>query len=166
MQKTVFLLALGGVALLGTTGLAISHCEIPCGIYNDTLRVVMIREDIATVEKSMKAIRDLGAAEKPHWNQLVRWVRNKEEHAGKIQEIVTRYFLTQRIKVPAEGDREAREKYVRRLVALHQLLVTAMKMKQSTDPAVCRTARSLLDEFSRAYFSAEDRAHLGTHRGN
>ena len=32
------------------------HCEIPCGIYDDSLRVAMIKEHINTVEKSMKQI--------------------------------------------------------------------------------------------------------------
>ena len=43
---------------------AFSHCEIPCGIYTDTLGIVQIREDLATVEKSMKMIEELGAVEK------------------------------------------------------------------------------------------------------
>jgi nickel superoxide dismutase len=36
----------------------------------------------------------------------VRWVTTKETHAQEIQDIVSAYFLTQRIK-PAEGDMEA-----------------------------------------------------------
>jgi nickel superoxide dismutase len=37
-----------------------------------------------------------------NYNQLVRWIMNKETHADEIQRIVTQYFMTQRIKVDAE----------------------------------------------------------------
>jgi len=39
---------------------AAAHCQIPCGIYNDTMRVAMMYEHIVTIEKSMKLISDLG----------------------------------------------------------------------------------------------------------
>lgn len=151
------------LALLGGARVALSHCEVPCGIYDDSMRIVMIREDITTIEKAMKQIEEIGAAEKPNWNQLVRWVTTKEEHATKIQDVVTQYFLTQRVKVPAEGDEAAREKYVNQLTILHELLVTAMKMKQTTDLANVEKARQLVDRFVGAYFSEEDRKHLQEH---
>ena len=31
-----------------------AHCEIPCGIYGDSVRIALIYEHITTVEKSMK----------------------------------------------------------------------------------------------------------------
>ena len=75
-----------------------AHCQIPCGIYGDQMRIMMIKEHITTVEKSMKMINELSDVEKINYNQLVRWVNNKEHHAQEIQDIVTAYFLTQRIK--------------------------------------------------------------------
>ena len=45
-------------------------------------------------------------------NQLVRWVDNKEIHADELSEIVTYYFMTQRIKPPAaDADDAAKAKY-------------------------------------------------------
>ncbi|MDY6953871.1 MAG: superoxide dismutase [Ni], partial [Thermodesulfobacteriota bacterium] len=35
---------------------ASAHCEIPCGIYDDQMRIDMIAEHITTIEKSMKQI--------------------------------------------------------------------------------------------------------------
>jgi len=35
---------------------ASAHCEIPCGIYDDEMRINMINEHIATIEKSMNQI--------------------------------------------------------------------------------------------------------------
>ena len=162
-RKHVLAGLLAFAAVLGGTGVALSHCEIPCGIYNDQMRIVMLREDITTVEKSMQAIVSLGESEKPDWNQLVRWVTNKDAHASKIQEIVTQYFLTQRIKAPAEGDAAAQAKYVEQLKLLHQLLVAAMKMKQTTDLAHVETARDLVNRFVATYFSKEDQEHLKEH---
>ena len=33
-----------------------AHCEIPCGIYDDHMRIHMIEEHITTIEKSMQQI--------------------------------------------------------------------------------------------------------------
>ena len=35
---------------------AVAHCEIPCGIYTDEMRVQMIEEHCKTIEKSMSQI--------------------------------------------------------------------------------------------------------------
>jgi nickel superoxide dismutase len=110
-----------------------AHCEIPCGIYEDHARIDLIKEHITTIEKSMNKINELSQSDAPDWNQLVRWVVNKEEHAKKIQDIVSQYFLHQRIKLPTEGDAGAREKYLTHLELLHTTLVYAMKTKQTTD---------------------------------
>ena len=32
------------------------HCQVPCGIYDDAVRVVQIEEDIATIRKAMGMI--------------------------------------------------------------------------------------------------------------
>ena len=42
------------VAILAS--IAYSHCQIPCGIYNDQMRFDTIAEHITTIEKSMKLI--------------------------------------------------------------------------------------------------------------
>ncbi|MHC4473207.1 MAG: superoxide dismutase [Ni] [Planctomycetota bacterium] len=157
MKKTVTILVSTAV-LLGVVTVALSHCEIPCGIYDDKARVVLLKEHITTVEKSMKKL-----SEKESMNQLVRWISNKEDHAEKIQHIVTQYFMTQRVKVPAEGDAKAEAKYLKQLTSLHKLLVTAMKMKQTTDPAHVKRARELVDEFAAAYFGPEDLKRLREH---
>ena len=103
-----------------------AHCEIPCGIYDDEMRINMIAEHITTIEKSMKQIVELGGQKPMNHNQISRWVMNKEHHANELQHIVTQYFMTQRIKSDAE-------KYAEKLMVLHELLVYAMKCKQTTD---------------------------------
>ena len=141
------------------TAPAWSHCEIPCGIYHDAMRCDMIDEHIATIEKSMKMIVELSEAKDRNYNQLVRWVMNKEHHADYIQDIVQQYFLTQRVKPVGESDPHEREHYMKKLVLLHGMLVEAMKAKQTTDLDHVNKLRTLLEEFKAAYFGPEGEGH-------
>jgi len=146
-------------AVLGTAMPASSHCQIPCGIFDDELQVQFMEQDITTIEKSMNQINTLGAATPVNYNQLVRWVMNKEEHAQKLQDSVTAYFMAQRIKPPADhSDETAMKEYVNRLTLLHAIQIHAMKAKQSTDLGEIATLRDLVAQFRKAYFG-EEAAH-------
>ncbi|MGB7053895.1 MAG: superoxide dismutase [Ni] [bacterium] len=128
-----------------------AHCEIPCGIYGDEMRFAMIEEHIATIEKSMQMIVDLSKEVNKNYNQLVRWVVNKEEHANHIQEIVSQYFMTQRIKIADAEDNDAYQRYVKQVVLLHQILIYAMKTKQAVDFANIEQLRTLVGKFEATY---------------
>ena len=127
---------------------ALSHCEIPCGIYDDHMRIHMLAEHITTIEKSMKQIHKLKADQPVNYNQLVRWIMNKEDHANQLQEIVTQYFMTQRIKLGMDN-------YDKQLALLHEMLVYAMKCKQTTDLSNVAKLRSSLSAFEKLYFGPE-----------
>ena len=131
--------------------IAYSHCQIPCGIYDDEARFGSIAEHITTIEKSIKEIERLSAEAKPNMNQIVRWVNNKDHHADELSEIVTYYFMAQRIKPPEEGNAKAQNEYVNKLTLLHKMLVYSMKAKQTTDLANVEQLKSLLNEFHKAY---------------
>lgn len=133
-----------------------AHCEIPCGIFEDSVRTALIAEHITTIEKSMKMIEDLSSAEEPNYNQIVRWVINKEEHAIKIQKIVSQYFLHQRIKLTDPSNTEQHEKYMKLLIYLHELQVYAMKAKQSTDMKYIAKMKASLENFEGIYFHTHD----------
>jgi len=138
------------VAILAS--IAYSHCQIPCGIYDDEARFGEISEHITTIEKSMKEIERLSTEAKPNMNQIVRWVNNKENHADELSEIVTYYFMAQRVKLPAEGDTNAQTQYVKQLTLLHRMLVYSMKAKQTTDLANVELLKSSLNEYHKVYF--------------
>ncbi len=145
MKKRWFqVLWLSAVICLAATS-ASAHCQIPCGIYDDPMRIKMIAEHITTIEKSISQIKALEATQPINYNQLVRWVMNKEDHAGQIQEIVAQYFMTQRIK-PDDKD------YPKKLILLDRMLIQAMKCKQTTDLSHVTTLRNLLKEFQDLYF--------------
>ena len=116
-----------------------AHCQIPCGIYDDRMRIHMMEEHVATIEKSMKEL-----LKSPNQNQTVRWVLNKEEHSEKLGEIVTYYFMAQRIK-PGCAD------YARKLSQLHEILVYAMKAKQTVDLANVEKLKELINDFELSY---------------
>jgi nickel superoxide dismutase len=137
------------------------HCQIPCGIYEDMLRVRMMEEHVTTIERSLKGLNDhLGKHGAQDVNQQVRWVMNKEDHADFIAEIVTEYFLQQRIKAPKAGDDEGRKVYFAQLEALHGILVGSMKAKQTVDAANVAKLREWIDQFKKLYFSPEDLEHM------
>jgi nickel superoxide dismutase len=154
-MKRLTLAAVVVAAMLGSAGPAGAHCQIPCGIYDDELRVQLIEEHITTIEKSMNQITALGSESPVNSNQLVRWVVNKEEHAQKIQDIVTAYFMAQRIKPTDSSDTEAHKEYHHRLMLLHHIQVHAMKAKQTTDLAHVEHLRDLVKKFRTAYFGKE-----------
>ncbi len=128
-----------------------AHCQIPCGIYGDEERFRLLEEHISTIAKSMQQIGALSEKEPIDHNQLVRWVQTKEDHAQKVQDILARYFLAQRIKAPGAADAAATAEYHRHLVLLHGITVAAMRAKQTTDLAHVETLRTLLGQFRMAY---------------
>ncbi len=140
-----------------------AHCEVPCGIYNDQLRIELLMEHFTTIEKAMKQIDALSKKSPVNYNQIVRWINTKEEHAIKIQKIVSKYFMAQRIKIKQADDKVAYNKYIRQISLAHKLLVTAMKAKQTTDLKYVEILRKTLREFTESYFSEEDLKHLKEH---
>jgi nickel superoxide dismutase len=150
-KRTWLVLLTAGLLVGGVSSLVLSHCEIPCGIYNDPMRLDMMAEDITTLEKSMKEIQELSAAADKNYNQLVRWIDNKDVHADRFTEVVTQYFMAQRIKPVAGSDTKAYNDYVHKLTLLHQMMIAAMKCKQTVDLENIATLRSLLAEFRTAY---------------
>jgi len=132
-----------------------AHCEIPCGIYDDRMRYNMLREHITTMAKSMTKIEELSAEGDKNYNQLVRWVVNKEEHAVQFMDIVTQYFLTQRIKPTTADAGEEYNDYVMHLKLFHEMLIFAMKCKQTTDQNHIEKLKSLVEESEKLYFDSK-----------
>lgn len=126
-----------------------AHCEVPCGIYSDDTVFTDLHTHLQTIEKAMKQINELSKDPSKNMNQLVRWVNNKEEHATKIQHIVSQYFLTQRVKLDEAGTNK--NAYMEKLALLHQMSVYAMKCKQTTDLANAQKLHDAIDKFHKAY---------------
>ncbi len=161
MKAKITILLLFLSVLVATKSYA--HCEVPCGIYNDQLRVELLMEHFKTIEKAMNKINILSKKSPVDYNQVVRWVNTKEEHANKIQKIVFQYFMTQRIKIKQSKDKPAYDKYIRQITLAHSMLINAMKAKQTTDVKYVNILRKTLHQFIEVYFTKEDLKHLKEH---
>ena len=90
--------------IISLTSTAWTHCQVPCGIYDDHARVDALTEDMNTIRKAVTKIEELANKNDPQSkNQLIRWVQNKEKHAQNIISTIADYFLTQRVK-PKQKD--------------------------------------------------------------
>ena len=140
-----------------------AHCQVPCGIYDDAVRIIQLREHVTTIEKSMNKIEQLtsGKSSSQNMNQLIRWINTKEEHSTFIQSIIADYFLAQRIK-PKKKDEAGRQQYVDQTLLLQQIIVAAMKSKQTVDKSDPKSVSTLLNQFVELYFDEHGKEHLNT----
>ena len=144
------------VICISLTNFLSAHCQIPCGIYDDALRIVQIKENFRTIEKAMNKIILLSAENTPKSSQqLIRWVNTKEEHATKTQIILSEYFLTQRIS-------EKDDEYFKQLASIHKLIVNSLKCKQEVNLGFIKNGLVLLDNFNSLYFDTHGLEHLKT----
>ncbi|MGB2629874.1 MAG: superoxide dismutase [Ni] [Candidatus Omnitrophota bacterium] len=134
------------IFLMSFSARSFPHCQVPCGIYNDEMRFDMMDEDIDTIEKCMKMIKELSEEKDKNFNQIVRWVNTKEHHAEKLSETITSYFLAQRLAPVNKKDKAAYNGYMSKLTLWHELLYYAMKAKQTTDLEYTEKMRTIVEE--------------------
>tara|TARA_B100001996_G_C18484734_1_gene525195 strand:- start:212 stop:694 length:483 start_codon:yes stop_codon:yes gene_type:complete len=135
-----------------------SHCQVPCGIYEDATRIYQIKEDFNTIKKAMFNIKELSKKDSPlSLNQATRWINTKEEHATKIQNRISDYFLIQRIKVKKGKEFDL---YSKQITTLHQIMVLSMKCKQTLDTKNVSDALKQLDTFVDLYFDEHGKDHI------
>ncbi|CAE7365365.1 unnamed protein product [Symbiodinium necroappetens] len=116
-------------AALAPAGLRF-HCQVPCGIFTDELRVQAMMEDASTIRKAVVQAQELhkaGGLQDVH--QMVRWITTKEDHAQKIMTTTADYFLAQKVKKADLSE----DDYLKRLALHHDVMVAAMKAKQSSE---------------------------------
>mmetsp|Transcript_18165 Transcript_18165/g.55656 ORF Transcript_18165/g.55656 Transcript_18165/m.55656 type:complete len:161 (+) Transcript_18165:13-495(+) len=126
------------------------HCQVPCGIFDDPLRMASLREDAATIRKAMVQIQalseDLKSAQT--LNQATRWVHTKETHCDNVIKTTADYLLAQRVKPELfASDKD----YAEALIAHHKLLVAAMKAKQTVDTAAVDALLAAIDHLDPMY---------------
>ncbi|MFA6103224.1 MAG: superoxide dismutase [Ni] [Victivallaceae bacterium] len=140
-------IAIAGMLLFSCTAI-FAHCQVPCGIFDDDLRLAAIQEDILTIEKSINEIVRLQAGKTIDYNQIVRWINNKDKHAETIQATVTDYFMAQRVRPVTDKNSPEYADYIKKLTLLHGILVAAMKSKQSLDLENVAKLRALSAELN------------------
>ncbi|HLB30103.1 MAG TPA: superoxide dismutase [Ni] [Gammaproteobacteria bacterium] len=139
------------VVIATSPRLALTHCQMPCGIYDDASRVQAMREDVTTIEKAVTSITELaGKTDAQSINQITRWVSAKEDYASAIITTIAEYFLTQRVKPIAPGEK-GHDTYLKSLSDHHAVMVAAMKVKQNTDPKFVASLKEAVDTLSKYY---------------
>lgn len=123
-----------------------SHCQIPCGIYDDNTVFNEMQLNLTTIDKSVTELDKLSSEKDKNYNQIVRWINEKDRSADEIIEQCSEYFLTQRLK-DADG------KYVEKLKMLHNIMTCAVKAKQSTDSKNVVDLSEAIKKFKLTYFS-------------
>ena len=89
-MKFKYIIYLAVIVIINSSNNLFGHCQVPCGIYDDAVRIVLLKEHVATIEKAMNQIEQLSQSERnaQNMNQLTRWVIAKEDHASNIQKII------------------------------------------------------------------------------
>ena len=148
-MKSCLLLAAVALSSLASTSSLNANCQVPCGIYSDDTVLIDLQTHQKTIAKAMNQINELSKDAGKNANQISRWVTNKEEHATKIQDTMTQYFLAQRVKLAeSESNKDA---YLNKLSLIHQIIVHAMKCKQTTDPANAQGLHDAIAAFTKVY---------------
>ncbi|CAL1137737.1 unnamed protein product [Cladocopium goreaui] len=114
---------------------------VPCGIFTDELRVQAMMEDASTIRKSVVQAQELHKARtRGDWKgsewtaisgRMVRWIATKEEHAQKI--MTTTVPVAARKGTSVKKADLDQDEYLKRLALHHDVMVAAMKAKQSSE---------------------------------
>lgn len=147
----VVIITAAAITIVASPKPAQTHCQMPCGIYDDPARVQALREDVTTIEKAVTTIAELaGKSDAQSINQATRWVSVKEETASHMITTMADYFLTQRVKPVAAGEK-GYEDYLKSLADHHAVMVAAMKVKQNADPKFVTALKDAVEGMAKYY---------------
>ncbi len=137
------------------------HCQVPCGIFDDPKTVAEVKEACATIRKAMVQINELAKAGSAQaFNQMTRWVMTKEEHCKNIITTISEYCLCQRVKSPsaAKSPFKTQKDYIDALLAHHNVMVAAMKAKQTVDIKGADALEHAVGDWSKMYLPEESKS--------
>ncbi len=121
-----------------------AHCQMPCGIYHDAMVYDQIDQYVETMVKAMAMLNDSKFSSARDRNEFTRWVITKEEESDNMAQLITKYFLQQKIK-PGEDDTN------KRLDSAHKLLFLLVQIKQTVDVKFVRSFAEEWDKFKRMF---------------
>ncbi len=124
MKKHTFIA--GIAALICHTGSLAAHCQMPCGIYHDEMVFNQVDQYIETMYKGMTELKNSKFSNALERNNFTRWVLLKETASNEMADLITQYFLQQKIK-PGEPDT------AKRLASAHKMLFELTAIKQNVD---------------------------------
>lgn len=123
-----------------------AHCQMPCGIYHDDMVYDRIDQYVETMVKAISIMKKNDFSSPEESNRFTRWVIQKETASDEAANIITTYFLQQKIK-PGEEDT------AKRLESAHKLLFLLVAIKQNADVKV-------VDEFGEEWEKFKNMFHV------
>jgi nickel superoxide dismutase len=123
-----------------------AHCQMPCGIYHDEIVFDQIDQYTETMFKGISVINQIKINNMHDQNDAVRWIVEKEKESNEIANLITVYFLQQKIK-PGEPDT------AQKLASAHRLLFFLVAIKQNTD-------LKFVKEFNEEWEKFKDMFHI------
>ncbi len=146
------LMTLSAILLWGLSASSVrAHCQVPCGIYDDAARIKRLHEDATTIGKAMAEMAELaGGHDAQALNQGARWVATKEAHASQVIQVVSEYFLTQKVKPIAPGA-DGYDAYLSKLADHHAVMVAAMKTKQNAAASYAAKLHDAIEAMAKHY---------------
>ena len=121
-----------------------THCQMPCGIYHDNMVFDQIDQYVETMYKGISVLKTNKFDTVRERNEFVRWVIQKEKASDEVSEIISTYFLQQKIK-PDEEDT------VKRVVSAHKLLFLAVQIKQNVDIKILENFADEWEDFKQMF---------------
>lgn len=103
-----------------------AHCQMPCGIYHDDMVFDQIDQYIETMVKGVSVLNENKFNNLQERNEFVRWIMQKENASNETADLITTFFLQQKIK-PGEEDTP------KRVLSAHKLLFLLVQIKQTAD---------------------------------
>lgn len=114
------------ISLFITQAQLTAHCQMPCGIYHDDMVYDQIDQYAETMYKAMSELNSNKFETVKERAQFVRWVLAKEKQSCEAADLLTTYFLQQKIK---PGEEDTKEK----TLLAQKLLFLMVQIKQNTD---------------------------------
>lgn len=108
-----------------------SHCQMPCGVYHDDMVYDQIDQYVETMVKGDTILSENKFETVFDKNEFIRWVLTKDKLSDQIAQLITTYFLQQKIK-PGE------ESTGKRVESAHKLLFLLVSIKQTADVKVVK----------------------------
>jgi nickel superoxide dismutase len=116
----------GASCLFGFQMALFSHCQMPCGIYHDDMVYDQIDQYVETMAKGISVLTEDKFETTQQQNTFIRWVMLKEKASDEIAELITKFFLQQKIK-PGEDET------AKRVISAHKMLFYLVGVKQTVD---------------------------------
>lgn len=144
MYKRLFLSGLIAVFVLSTHSKIEAHCQMPCGIYHDQMIYDKIDEFFETMIKAVTAMNNNEFKTSQERNQFIRWVITKEKECDEIAQLISTYFLQQKLK---PGDEDSFDL----VKSAHKMMFLLVQIKQNSDANIVREFGKEWDHFKELF---------------